>query len=1730
MLNFVIIIYVQNKNLVIRQINKLIKEKIVNLTFVILLDTYEYIHLFSKYGTVIICGNEIYLSKKMQLAYKHIKEISNYEYVLEINSGFIIDSDYIAKSKECFESNDFDIIVSKNYLTYNLTTKELYLNYTKIYDTNTQINIYCRCVRKSFLEKINYKIFDFNKNDNVYELSHTFCILNSANIKLLTNFSVYKIVNTLQYNTQHNTNICTSKILSNLIISKVNQMMNDNINVFFNKIGIKQIYVSKDLSFFKQKIQKIYNLVDISNPSESALFFGMYNISDYSELIEHQGAKYIIWGGSDIDLRFSASSQIVPKVAKLKGVSHFAISKSVYLRLEDQGIKSTLINFSLVDQNIFNPSNIDYSITQPKTIYIYNGNKTSNPLIYNQELVNKIVEKLSGKYEFIFSSDINIPNNRMTEIYSQCFMGIRLCQNDGNANTVQEMGLLGLPVLHNGLLPNSVQWTLGPDESVDLLCEKIDYIYKNFWKLRDVISDSVLKYLSEDNRENICVFVPMWYRHETTEKNIHLLTNQIYSKTKIILIYSNVEDQIFAKRLEIKYPNLYSIDVANRPLSKKFQFGAEYCKIFYPRGIVINGSDDFLSLNYTKCVAEEFSSESTNYLGCNFWYVGDLASMLLYKFKYKDTKRVVGCGRAFKYDLLDDVGWQIFPLDRNSGIDGASKEMIKDKAVFKALDLPKCFTFSFKEKTDMITPMSNLLKSEHNTHNVISDRGLLKIMYSTNLYELETTFRFQETSLSVNLYLFVTLLDNELKRSNPIMLNSYYMERVLEPYFDIIDIRNLSNLKVFNYKLIFIDGIALNTRTSKLDKSMLYTQLNKIKNIPKVLLAHDIHDYSFDFDMNCQPPKEMLSRELIPVKTLTSQKSDFLQFIKQNNIQNIISVCDCEEFDLMTKYYSTQIKKFFILSHHIPQEIFYPRVKSESKKYHILIYGWSNSDIVYPFRTRLKKLIVNTWGLENSNSKYLVRVIERTSDINKIPIENDLAELISQSWICITCISNFSYLVRKYFEIAACGSVICGNINLQGKSIFQNNIIELEQSMSDYEILRIIDYYLSNPDLLLYMSSQIKSIALSYNYNMFIKKILEIKDNVVNQIESDFEYSVVKKHLSSIDPVIKIHNFINIESSNLSMWKPNQKVFVNKLDSKYIVKLEQSISTPGIKTNLYLESGKYLLSFDYMSDDNLTCSIFCFSTDVGSKTTQINVHEEIVSSSWTLICGNFNIEKNSNYTLYILITNPSENKFFTVENIKLKKLNLVNLTNKFNGIGQIKDLAFYNKIVYGSISCVGELEKLHNTFGGYMLAKDDILKKTWLNKKFINQPNYLILLGLYSPHHWERIYKPLFDKFERVMIIFTGTDILQLSDKKILNDLRQVIYTELSSPKYILGALNQRNLTEIKQIHNLDCKIISLPVRMDLNTYNLKLLDQEKTKSIACYLGENLEWYCHPTLIQIARLLPDYKFYLYKYGGFSQEFITKSENSGPNIIYNNETIYDFKNFMEDKFCSLRITLHDGEPMTGIETMILSKPFIFNHQMDYCVQIPSVCNTNPEEIVKIIENTWADYKLNNQVSEYYLERNSNRVSEYYLERNSNKVSEYYLERNSNRVFEKNLFGYFTLGQKCVKIFESNSILNIPTNFISKSEYMWKYQLVLNPGTYSFQLNGKTDGYGFVDIITNSNPTIVVISSKYSQIAKFETLSWIEFKLTSKITMQLCLKLCYPQLDENIQIRSLSLYTS
>ena len=75
--------------------------------------------------------------------------------------------------------------------------------------------------------------------------------------------------------------------------------------------------------------------------------------------------------------------------------------------------------------------------------------------------------------------------------------------------------------------------------------------------------------------------------------------------------------------------------------------------------------------------------------------------------------------------------------------------------------------------------------------------------------------------------------------------------------------------------------------------------------------------------------------------------------------------------------------------------------------------------------------------------------------------------------------------------------------------------------------------------------------------------------------------------------------------------------------------------------------------------------------------------------------------------------------------------------------------------------------------------------------------------------------------------------------------------------------------------------------------------------------------------------------------------------------------------MKDKIANIRLTLHDGEPLIGIETMSLGRKFIFNHPMIYA----NTCELNENSIINTINDVIKNFNIDMNVVNYYRERNS-----------------------------------------------------------------------------------------------------------------------------------------------------------
>jgi hypothetical protein len=121
----------------------------------------------------------------------------------------------------------------------------------------------------------------------------------------------------------------------------------------------------------------------------------------------------------------------------------------------------------------------------------------------------------------------------------------------------------------------------------------------------------------------------------------------------------------------------------------------------------------------------------------------------------------------------------------------------------------------------------------------------------------------------------------------------------------------------------------------------------------------------------------------------------------------------------------------------------------------------------YPLRNKLENI------LKNNLHKYKIKILDDSTIYNAKIANENLSKLINQSYLTVACSSIADVLLHKHLEISASKSVILGNYPSDYKDLFDGNIVEVNEFMSDDEILSIIDNALINKDKLEEMADRI---------------------------------------------------------------------------------------------------------------------------------------------------------------------------------------------------------------------------------------------------------------------------------------------------------------------------------------------------------------------------------------------------------------------------------------------------------------------------------------------------------------------------------------------------------------------------------------------------------------------------------------------------------------------------------
>lgn len=359
----------------------------------------------------------------------------------------------------------------------------------------------------------------------------------------------------------------------------------------------------------------------------------------------------------------------------------------------------------------------------------------------------------------------------------------------------------------------------------------------------------------------------------------------------------------------------------------------------------------------------------------------------------------------------------------------------------------------------------------------ISDNNMIKaICKETNIQTM-----IQVMSEVKKKRAYITFLDMNRLDQDYMLRLQLSVTKLLQYDFDIIELQEISNYNMESYDVILLDANVFNTKSTKLQTAVVcgyLSVLEKCKN--NYMITHDLHDWSFGFAIKPQE-YEYAGGVSYPCMIMTTQKAQLKTLLTTLHIKSIISIYDCPEFDFMKESFNDVVNNFYTLHHFISTPIYHlPKVIT--KNIDILFYG-VNDTTYYLFRHRL---------LNITKDHFNVTQITRKSGFDPDICEHGLANYISRSWITLSCISNFSYAVRKFNEITECGSVVLGNTNNQIDHIIGEGMLRVDENMSDDEIVAIIRKHLDKKIILIYLGFKSRKSVESFNDNNYVVRLRNI--------------------------------------------------------------------------------------------------------------------------------------------------------------------------------------------------------------------------------------------------------------------------------------------------------------------------------------------------------------------------------------------------------------------------------------------------------------------------------------------------------------------------------------------------------------------------------------------------------------------------------------------------------------
>lgn len=826
-------------------------------------------------------------------------------------------------------------------------------------------------------------------------------------------------------------------------------------NYFINQ-GIKYTYVSSSLGHLKDRFIEKYGLKEITsknkNDCKKLIIFGMYTDKDRVIYTMFRNIeRYIIFGGNDLSGNKKKLNMELLKNQSLKAI--YSISQDIKCKLDDMKVNNIYLNLNLVNKEIFN---IKIDKTKSTKIYIYNGlannvNKKNRENIYGKEYYVEIMKRLP-QYEYILSNEKYHSYEEMPYIYSECFIGLRLTKDDGNANMVQEMEQMSIPVVHNSS-EYGLKWEtvydiikhikdndknnkelidnnrIGSLDDFNCIYFEYDIDYDNILlntKGNYLNELNLIKNIKDNNKHHIYVNKKYIHKIDDNIKNKCTIVRGINSvkkkniikpKFSFMIPYDTECDKIYCltqswidamnDKNSLLYPNVYSYKLYNEIINKsKILIKQDIKKEWYNW----KSNDEIIKLK-------------NDYYNSNSFVIGICGRIAINNYPNSllgAIKRLRNNGINVQLLILGEIKNNVYRLSEYEYNEIRSYDWIKFMTV------PKKEVLNYYRICDVLASTirdygNNVCGSNKIKEFKLVDRPILCSRGIEKEVELGEKYYGFYNCKTVNTIPPLDLTEKFIK--NPFIMNEYY-----EDYFKELDLDPDENEVDDIYNILFsINAKILHNKNKKNKSILIYQESLGIRSwkygYMLYIYGYDISYSYFRYDFNFNYDK--LNDDFVSEYYKFNNTTDYLEFGKLlKKYDNITFINAWENFavksiDINPIYYIGDLQ---ILRHKF--------IKN----------GINNISCINE-----KKILNNSSKIIFSN-KYIPEKIEK--DFN-IKLKN--YNIVQNSFIT----NNFNpkirdYSNKKYFKLVYFGSI---ENNVKNHRYIHNLLIEL--SKLDYIELHI---------------------------------------------------------------------------------------------------------------------------------------------------------------------------------------------------------------------------------------------------------------------------------------------------------------------------------------------------------------------------------------------------------------------------------------------------------------------------------------------------------------------------------------------------------------------------------------------------------------------------------------------------------------------------------------------------